>query len=117
MPKITFTPGVPEPVTLRYVSGKAVDSSFPPGSVQHMFSAEEGVFYLSDTAGGLLTARLKSMGVEAGETVLITKTQVKSLHTGRPTTEWIPRRPGAVGEQTDGTYAVPAPERSSNSVQ
>jgi len=108
MPKIVFEPNVPVAVTLRYLEGKAVDSAFPPGSTQYQFSAEEGVFYLSDTAGPLFMARIKSLGVRTGETIMVTKSQVQSPNSKRTITEWIPTR-GTVGEQPNGTYAVPAP--------
>lgn len=108
MPKITFEMDVPQPVTLRFLEGKAVDSSFPPGSTQYQFSAEEGVFYLSDTAGPLFMQRCKTLGVKVGETIQVTRTRVTSRNSARGVIEWIPTR-GTVGEQPNGTYAVPAP--------
>lgn len=93
--KITFDQfDEPVLVHLRFAQGKVVDNPFDPDwrSFQYMFSAEEGVFYLSDTAGGLLNARLRSRGVRPGEPVTITKCKVPNANSARPITEYFPRR-------------------------
>ena len=89
--KVEFAYDQPVAITLRYAQGLAIDSAFDPREVCYMFSAEEGTFYLSDTAGGLLNARLRSCGVSAGDTVTITKTRVPNPNSERPITEYIPR--------------------------
>jgi hypothetical protein len=67
-------------------------AKWPGDTVQYVFAADEGVFFLSDTAGGLLNARLRSLGVQAGEEVTITLKKVPNPHTARPVTEYIPER-------------------------
>jgi len=89
--KINFETGVPVTVTLRNIVGEAVDSRF--GGFQYCFrTVDGGVFYLSDTGGALLMARLRSMELKPGEPITITKTSVSSIQTGRATIEWVPRR-------------------------
>jgi hypothetical protein len=96
LPKIEFAYDEPVTLHLRYRLGLEIASKYyerwPGDTTQHVFSAEEGVFYLSDTAGGLLNARLRSMGVEPGDAITITRTKVPNPHTSRPVTEYLPMR-------------------------
>ena len=95
-PKIEFEYDQPVTLHLRYRQGLEVASKYyerwPGDTTQYVFSAEEGVFYLSDTAGGLLNARLRSLGVEPGDAITITRTKVPSPHTSRPVAEYLPGR-------------------------
>ena len=68
---LRFLPNVPQQATLRSLRGRVVDSKF--GGVQHLFDAEEGVFYVSDTVGAILTDQFEKLGVVPGQTVEITK--------------------------------------------
>jgi hypothetical protein len=67
------------------------EPAFDPREICHVFSAEEGTFYLSDTAGGLLNARLRSRGIGAGDAITITKVRVPNPNSKRPITEYVPR--------------------------
>ena len=93
-PKIEFEFEQPVAMHLRYAQGMAFDSRFDPRDVCYVFTAEEGRFYLSDTAGGLLNARLRSRGIKAGVLITITKTRVPNRNSERPITEYIPRLAG-----------------------
>jgi hypothetical protein len=96
LPKIEFTYDEPVTLHLRYRQGLEVASRYyerwPGDTTQYVFSAEEGVFYLSDTAGGLLNARLRSLAVEAGEEITITRIKAPNPHTSRPVAEYLPGR-------------------------
>jgi hypothetical protein len=93
-PKIEFEYDQPVTLHLRYPQGLEVASKYyerwPGDTTQYVFSAEEGVFYLSDSAGGLLNARLRSLGVEAGDAIVITRVKVRDPHTSRPVAEYMP---------------------------
>ena len=93
-PKIEFEYDQPVTVHLRYAQGLEIASKYyerwPGDTTQYVFSAEEGVFYLSDTAGGLLNARLRALGVEAGDAITITRTKVPNRHTSRAVAEFFP---------------------------
>lgn len=89
-PKIEFEFDQPVAMHLRYAQGMAFDCPFDPRNVSYVFTAEEGRFYLSDTAGGLLNARLESRGIEAGILITITKIRVPNPNSARPVTEYIP---------------------------
>jgi len=91
--KVTFELDEPVVLHLRYAQGKTVDNPFDPDwrSFQYLFSADEGMFYLSDTAGALLNARLRSRGVQPGQTITITKVKVPNPNSERPITEYLPR--------------------------
>jgi hypothetical protein len=92
--KIEFEYGEPVTLALRYARGLEVVSKWyerwPGDTIQYLFSAEEGLFYLSETAGGLLNARLRSRGIAAGDTITITKVKVAGPNALRPATEYIP---------------------------
>lgn len=90
-PKVTFDFDEPVLVHLRYAQGRAVDNPWERNSIQYLFTAEEGVFYLADCAGALLNARLRSRGVQAGVPVTITKCRVPNANSERPITEYFPR--------------------------
>ena len=89
--KVEFAYDEPVAITLRYAQGLAIDSAFDPREICYVFSAEEGTFYLSDTAGGLLNARLRSHGIVAGDAITITKVRVPNPNSERPITEYVPR--------------------------
>ena len=95
-PKIEFEYDVPVTLHLRYAQGLEVASKYyerwPGDTTQYVFSAEEGVFYLSDTAGGLLNARLRALGVEPGDAIVITRVKVPNPHTSRAVAEYLPMR-------------------------
>jgi hypothetical protein len=101
---IRFMTNVAETFHLRTLDGKPVESNY--GGMQYMFSAEEGTFYVSDKVGGILMQQFKTLGVKPGEGVEITKAEVGRGPEGR--TQWMVAKPVTVGEQTDGTLAVPA---------
>ena len=90
-PKVTFELDEPVVLHLRYAQGRLIDSRFEAFTVQYYFTADEGVFYLSDTAGGLLNARLRSRSVQPGETITITKVNVPNPNSVRPIAEYFPR--------------------------
>jgi hypothetical protein len=91
LPKIEFEFDEPVVLHLRYAQGRLIDNRYEELSEQYYFSAEEGVFYLSDTAGGLLNARLRSRGVQPGQTITITKRNVRNPNSMRPIAEYFPR--------------------------
>ena len=59
--RIEFELDRPVGMHLEYAQGLVFDCPFDPREVRYVFSAEEGRFYLSDTAGGLLNARLRAV--------------------------------------------------------
>ena len=93
-PKIAFELDQPEILTLRYAQGLQIPSKYyerwPGDTVQYVFSAEEGVFYLPDCAGALLNARLRSCGYQAGAPLIITKRGVENPNSNRKITEYVP---------------------------
>ncbi|HMF27894.1 MAG TPA: hypothetical protein VKE42_03925, partial [Candidatus Cybelea sp.] len=80
--RITFEADEPVTLTLRYAQGLEIASKWyerwPGDTTQYVFSAEQGVFYLSDSAGALLNARLRSRGIADGDTITITMMKVAS---------------------------------------
>lgn len=82
---LRFATNIPQCVSLRSLDPKIVDSQF--GGVQHMFTAEEGIFYVSDKVGGILADQFAKLGVKPGQPVEITKAETGN-GTGRKT-QWI----------------------------
>lgn len=89
MPIIRFQTNVPVELRLRNLEGKAVESQF--GGTQHMFVAEEGMFYVSETVGRILVDQFSKLGVKVGETIDICKTETKA-EKGRMSIQWIVSR-------------------------
>jgi hypothetical protein len=96
LPKIEFEYDEPVALTLRHAQGFEVKARYyerwPGDTIQYVFFAFEGVFYLSDTAGSLLNARLRARGIAAGETVFITKIKAPNPNSTRAVIEYIPQR-------------------------
>ena len=93
MPVIRFTTNIPQALRLNTLEGRSVESQF--GGVQHMFSAAEGAFYVSEAVGRILTEQLRKLEVRAGELVEITKREVAGGN-GRRSIQWQVARVGAV---------------------
>jgi len=91
MSKIRFELDEPVVVHLRFAQGLLIDNRFEYLSEQYLFCADEGVFYLTDTAGGLLNARLRSAGIAPGQPITITKRSVPNPNSVRPIIEYFPR--------------------------
>jgi hypothetical protein len=81
---IKFQTNVPVELRLRSTEGKPVESQF--GGMQHMFSADEGAFYVSETVGAILTEQCRKLGVRPGEAIDICKAEVTA--NGRKRIEW-----------------------------
>jgi hypothetical protein len=90
MSVIRFQTNVPVELRLRYLEGKPVESQF--GGIQHMFTAEEGSFYVSEAVGQILTEQFRKLGIKAGEPVDITKAEVTNGN--RKTIQWQVARVG-----------------------
>ena len=105
--KISFQTNLPIELALQYLEGKPVDSQF--GGVQHLFSTTDNrVFFVSEMVGGIIADQLKKLGVQKGEPVEICKAEVTQGR-GRKSIQWIVKKVGSpLGEQPDGTFAVPA---------
>ena len=81
---IRFATNVPRNLHMRFLEGKPVESQF--GGIQHMFTSEEGTFYVSDKVGGILANQFRSLGVQPGDPVEITKAE--NGHGPERRTQW-----------------------------
>lgn len=68
---LRFQPNIPLEVTLRSLEPQTVESKF--GGNQHLFTAEEGIFYVSEPVGAILYDQFSKLGVVPGQAVEITK--------------------------------------------
>lgn len=112
MPAIRFQTNVAVELHMKALDPKTVESQF--GGNQHMFVAQEGAFYVSETVGGILTEQFRKLGVKAGEPINISKQEVPRAG-GKPSIQWVVSKVGfavaeRVGERGDGTFAVSTPE-------
>lgn len=104
---LRFDTNVGMELRLRFLEGREVESKF--GGIQHMFTAEEGSFYVSDAVGRILSDQIRKLGVRAGEPIEICKREVAA--NGRKSIQWQVAKVGfAPGEQGDGTFAIGKPE-------
>jgi hypothetical protein len=105
---IRFPTNIAQRLRMRSLEGKPVESQF--GGMQHLFTAEGGVFYVSDKVGGILADQFRALGVQPGDLIEITKGE-----TGRGPerrTQWIVTQPIMAGEQPNGVVPSKAPEPS-----
>ena len=99
--KLAFATNRPLTIRLHSIEGKERESQF--GGAQHLFTAEEGVFYVSEAAGKLITAQCRQLGVQPGQPVEVCKAEVDAGR-GRKSIQWI------VSVPVDGEQASqPAP--------
>ena len=103
--KLQFTTNQPLQLALQAIEGVPVESNF--GGMQHRFVSDRGTFYVSEAAGHAITDQLQKLGVTPGEVCEITKAE-QDLGRGRKGIRWVV---GLIaGEQSNGTFAVPAPK-------
>lgn len=86
MTKLQFATNRPLTLRLHAIEGKEHESQF--GGAQHLFSADEGVFYVSEAAGKLITDQCRKLGVQPGDAVEICKSET-DLGRGRKGIVWI----------------------------
>jgi hypothetical protein len=126
--KIVFQTNVPVELALRFTAGKPTESKFGNGT-QYMYSATDGrVFFVSEAAGKTIDEQLKTLEVQPGDIITITKAEVDTGR-GKKAVRWqvaqvgdaiepapvaVPKKAPvsiapepAMGERPDGTYAVP----------
>jgi len=116
MSVIKFQTNIPVALRMRSIEGKPVESQF--GGVQHMFSADEGTFYVSEVVGSILSEQLEKLDVRIGEPVEITKAEV-SRPGGRKGIQWQVAKTVTPAEGLNGTFApelpiTPPPMREQN---
>lgn len=105
MATLKFATNVPQELHLKCVEGRPAESQF--GGKQAMFTADEGVFYVSEAVGRIIEDQLRKLNVIVGEAIDIVKAEVDKGK-GRKSIEWQVFRVGVnPGEQTDGTFVVP----------
>lgn len=103
MATIKFQTNIPVEVRLRSIEGRPVESQF--GGVQHMFSAEEGAFYVSETVGQIMTDQLRKLRVQAGEPVEICKGEVNRGN-GRKGIQWTVAQVGEAPSEVEQQLAA-----------
>lgn len=103
MQKIKFQTNVPVELALKFTDGKLCDSQF--GDPQYMFTCtDDRVFFVAEK----VAQKIHGMRLKVGERVDICKAEV-DYGNGRKGIEWqITRVDPPVGEQTNGTFVVPA---------
>jgi len=105
---IRFATNVPVLVHMKSTAGRGVESQF--GGIQTVYTASEGIFYVSEKVGEILQEQFGKLAVEPGDAIEITKAETGKGPERR--TQWVVTRP--VGEQGDGTFSVPAPPANGN---
>ena len=86
MNKINFQTNVPVLLRLNSIEGRERESQFGP--VQHLFTTDDGIFYVSETAGRVITEQCRKLGVRPGEEIEICKAEVDQGR-GRKSLQWI----------------------------
>lgn len=115
MTKIAFATNKPQLLHLHEITGRERESQF--GGMQYLFTAAEGIFYVSEPVGKILTAQLTKLDVKPGDPVEIMKAEVDAGR-GRKSIQWIVSVPLAEGTPPEPPptvavmrpVAVPAPQ-------
>ena len=108
MQKLQFSVNDPVIVTLHSIEGAERASNFGTGT-DHMFTADEGVFYVSEKAGKVITDQLRKLGVKPGEPAEICKAVIDAGR-GRTSTQWIVSYPVSdAAEPAAPAQPAPAP--------
>ncbi len=106
MEKINVRTDVPFDVALAHTEGKLVKSRF--GGKEMMFTTiDDRVLYLNEEAGHIVQNRIRDLGVQRAETIIICR---ESHREGKEVTmRWtVCKARIPVGEQPDGTFVLPA---------
>lgn len=103
MDKLSFAVNVPQTLAFRSIEGVERDSQF--GGKDHLFTTDQGVFYVSAKVGAIITDQLRKLDVKAGETVEVCKAQIDDGR-GRKSTRWVVSYPA-----TEPEPEQPAPRR------
>ena len=106
MEKISFQTNVPVALALHSIEGRERESQF--GGVQHLFSSDRGIFYVSEVTGRILTDQCKKLGVKAGDEIEICKCEVDEGR-GRKTIRWQVAFP--VNDAAEPPVETPAPHK------
>lgn len=86
MEKLNFQTNCPVALCLHSIEGKERESQF--GGVQHMFSSDRGVFYVSETAGRVISEQCRKLGVKPGDAIEICKAEIDQGR-GRKSLQWV----------------------------
>jgi hypothetical protein len=119
MATIRFETNKPLELRMRYLEGKPVESQF--GGTQHMFTCEEGTFYVSETVGRILAEQFRKLGVKPGEPIDIIKAEV--ARGNRKSIEWqvakvgTPEPPGELEHQLQASLDQVAARKAAAQAQ
>lgn len=102
MDKVLFQTNKPVSLALHAIEGKERDSQF--GGLQHMFTCDKGVFYVSEAVGRILTDQCKKLGVQPGDQIEICKAETDAGR-GRKSIVWLVGFPAQ-----DEAASAPAPK-------
>lgn len=102
---LRLTTNIPVETRLLALEGEPAPSSF--GGDQVKFRTLSGDLYVSEAVGAILAKAIAEQGVQAGEPITIAKREMP-LGNGRKGIRWQLTRGAGLGEQPDGTFAVPA---------
>ena len=103
MTKLQFNTNKPVSLALHSIEGKERDSQF--GGLQHMFTCDKGVFYVSETVGRIITDQCRKLDVKPGDTIEICKAEIDAGR-GRKSIQWLVGFPAQ--EEAPVTPAPPA---------
>ena len=108
MTKINFPVNVPVPVRLNSIEGKERESQFGP--VQHLFTTDDGIFYVSETAGKVITDQCRKLGVRPGDEIEICKAEIDQGR-GRKSLQWVVSFPVSDAAEPKTAAEPPVPHK------
>ena len=103
METLIFATNKPVSLALHSIEGKERHSQF--GGLQHMFTCDKGVFYVSETVGRIITDQCRKLDVKPGDTIEICKAEIDAGR-GRKSIQWLVGFPAQ--EEAPVTPAPPA---------
>jgi hypothetical protein len=104
--KLSFGTNVPIEVCLDSLDGELCDSQYG-GPQRKYMTTDRDIFYVSEPVGKIIGDACRRLKIDAGEPVVICKAEVSDGR-GRKTIRWQVTRVNPIGQQADGTFAMPA---------
>src|ERR1700733_10328461 len=103
--KLNFETNIPHEVCLMTLDGETCESQFG-GPQRKYVTTDRDVFYVSEPVGKVIADTCRKLRIEEREPVVICKAEVPDGR-GRKQIRWQVTRVNALGQQADGTFAIP----------
>ena len=107
MKTIRFSTDVPQDLALAHLDARPARTNGHNGRTMMFLTIDDRAFYVTREDAAAIERRLRDLGVQPGERILIAHESV--YEHGEKPTRWNIYRASGIGQQADGTFIVPTP--------